>query len=224
MRFVLFVSLLFVTQLLNAELVEDVRGANERQVEQENSDDFDVQAFLADDDSSPIRSDDEKYADDEIHSSLKTFVLNEVEKETNDVETVGDGKNDEDGNIIEYTLPEKHISDKSNFNEEVDLSKMLQKGVVELKEIVIQVLDKKSTTCRFEKISLEKNVSVGDLTVVLKRAFMTGEHVIPFSITGYLEIYEKGQKIFGGWMTSSLPSAVTFDHAIYDIKITSEKD
>lgn len=224
MRFVLFVSLLFIAQLLNAELVEVVRDTNEKQVEQENSDDFDVQAFLADDDSSPDRDEGGKFADNEVHSSLNTFVLNEMKKDANDVESIDDDKNDDDKNIIEYTLPEKHLSDKSNFNEEVDLSKMLQKGVVELKEVIIQVLDKKSTTCRFEKISLEKNVSVGDLTVVLKRAFMTGEYVVPFSITGYLEVYEKGQKIFGGWMTSSLPSAVTFDHAIYDIKITSEKD
>ena len=227
-------SQLLVLQSLYAELIEDVENSVDwSDVSGETVDDFDVQAFLSDEDdnksSSQTNSKGED-ANDMESSSLNEFVLNELAKSLENVEQPSATKHEEatdeekEKNIVEYTLPEKHISNDQALEDEIDLSKLLQKGVIELKEIVIQVLDKKSTTCRHEKLSTEKALNVGDLTIELKRAFMTGEHVVPFSVTGYIEVYEKGKKIFGNWMVSSLQSAITFDHAIYDIKITDEKD
>lgn len=125
-------------------------------------------------------------------------------------------------NIVEYTLPEE-----TNI---IDGTKQLIPGelvdnAIELSEVVIQVLDKKSTKCKTEKITINKPLQIGDLTIVLRRAFMTPENTVPFYVEGYLEIYNlKNEQIFHNWLCSAFPSGITFDHPLYDIKITNEKD
>ena len=77
---------------------------------------------------------------------------------------------------------------------------------------------------KVKKVYVSQSLKVGDLTIILRRAFMTAPHVIPFSVIGYVEILEKGEKIFGNWMCGTYPSAITFDHAMFDVKVTNEKD
>ena len=137
-------------------------------------------------------------------------------------------------NIVEYQLPDpKDVKDQ---NTNIDINQQLATGkyikdAIELQNVVIQVLDKKSAQCELKKIELNKPVIIGkfnDLSIVLKKAFMTPENVVPFSVIGYVEIHDPRDKdnkvLFANWLCSEFTSGITFDHALYDIKMTNEKD
>lgn len=140
----------------------------------------------------------------------------------------------EEKNIVEYKLPDpKDVKDQTKS---VDAQKQFCNGkyvenAIELQNVVIQVLDKKSTKCELMKIELDKPVVIGklgDLSVILKKAFMTPENVVPFSVIGYIEIRDPKDKdnkvLFSNWLCSTSTSGITFDHPLYDIKMTNEKN
>lgn len=160
------------------------------------------------------------------HSILNNFIIQasdsqETEEKKDDVNQEVEGDEGQQ-NIVEYTLEEKKPAPEIKSLENLD--ELLNSEVVELTHATIQILDKVSTNCRHEKMNVDVPLKVGDLTITLKRAFMTAPHVIPFSVIGYVEILEKGEKIFSNWMCGTYPSAITFDHSMFDVKVTNEKD
>ena len=174
------------------------------------------------------------------HSILNNFIIQASEDKTADVKKIESAENmpaqaenqpveveeeeseDNQKNIVEYTLEEKKPAPEIKSLENLD--ELLNAEVIELTHATVQILDKVSTNCRHEKMNIDVPLKDGDLTIVLRRAFMTAPHVIPFSVIGYVEILEKGEKIFGNWMCGTYPSAITFDHAMFDVKVTNEKD
>lgn len=163
------------------------------------------------------------------HSILNNFIIQKTEDAdvknpaaADNQATEDDEEEDDQKNIVEYTLEEKKPAPEIKSLENLD--QLLNSEVIELTHATIQILDKVSTNCRHEKMNIDEPLKVGDLTIILRRAFMTAPHVIPFSVIGYVEILEKGEKIFGNWMCGTYPSAITFDHAMFDVKVTNEKD
>lgn len=253
----LFLLQFLTLPLAYADLVEETEFSDEQAENEEeqpqndenvNDNEVDVQNELVEDENANEHSDsigaqhelNQDYGTDE---HLKLFVIEQAKQadETEHQEQLlavqPEAKRDtqyEEKNIVEYKLPEpKDVNDK---NITIDVKQQLADGkyvenAVELQNVVIQVLDKKSTHCELKKIELDKPVVIGkfgDLSVVLKKAFMTPENVIPFSIIGYIEIHDPKDKdnktIFKNWMCSEFSSGITFDHPLYDIKLTNEKD
>lgn len=126
-------------------------------------------------------------------------------------------------NIVEYTLPQQAETEEQQKAAQ-DLRDLLETDVIQLSEVKVQILDKASSVCRDQVLRTNEPYQLGDLTITLKNAFMTAENVVPFSVIGFLEIKKGDTKIFQNWMSGTYKSAVTFDHAIYDIKITNDKN
>lgn len=141
--------------------------------------------------------------------------------EATDHDTNDDTEEDNEKNVVEYNLPEEK---NSSAPQEAENFEALMNNAIELSEISVQLLNKQSSKAEDVKFRVNQPVEYGTLSIVLKRAFMTAEDVIPFSVVGYFEVYEDNKLIFNNWMCGTYPSAVTFDHAIYDIKINNEKD
>ena len=157
-------------------------------------------------------------------SILSKFIskLGDAKAETAESSNSDETQEEESANIVEYTLPKEEKEEPIKSAE--NLRELLETDVIQLSEAKVQILDKASSVCRDQVLKINEPHQVGELTVTLKNAFMTAENVVPFSVIGFLEVKKGDVPIFQNWMSGTYKSAITFDHAIYDIKLTNDKN
>lgn len=210
----------------HGELVEEMTLPSSTEQEQENKAEPEK---MIQEESQPaeVVADESDTKEDEPDENNNDAVLQEDSELTDFISSIGEesdhdnAEEDNEKNVVEYNLPEEKASSAPQEAENFDA---LMNNAIELSEISVQLLNKQSSKAEDVRFRVNQPVDYGTLSIVLKRAFMTAEDVIPFSVVGYFEVYENKKLIFNNWMCGTYPSAVTFDHAIYDIKINNEKD
>ena len=173
-------------------------------------------------------NDDWKHQEQSVGGSiLSDFIAKLSDDRTEEMEEIKEEneiKDEEQSpNIVEYTLPQQADTEEQQKTAQ-DLRDLLETDVIQLSEVKVQILDKASSVCRDQVLRTNEPYQLGDLTVTLKNAFMTAENVVPFSVIGFLDIKKGDTTVFQNWMSGTYKSAVTFDHAIYDIKLTNDKN
>jgi hypothetical protein len=86
---------------------------------------------------------------------------------------------------------------------------------------ILQTLDKVTGRVRTLEAPLEREVTVGTLSVILRACRKRPPDEPPES-AAYLDIVERkqgeqGQGVFRGWMFASAPAVSAMDHPVYDI-------
>ncbi|MCR5224972.1 MAG: DUF2155 domain-containing protein [Alphaproteobacteria bacterium] len=89
---------------------------------------------------------------------------------------------------------------------------------IEISDVNLQILDKISGKVFRGKISKDKKVSFGTISIVLKRCFKNRPEDKK-EIYAFLEIEENERVMFANWLFASSPSTNLFCHPTYNVQI-----
>lgn len=209
------------------EAVDDINDEQGETVTESANIQDEISTELDEEIAKRAENDDGQHQEQSVGGSiLSDFIANLSDDRTKEMEEIkeeNEAKDEEPSNIVEYTLPKQSDTEETQRAAQ-DLHDLLETDVIQLSEVKVQILDKASSVCRDQVLRTNEPYQLGDLTVTLKNAFMTAENVAPFSVIGFLDIKKGDTPVFQNWMSGTYKSAVTFDHAIYDIKLTNDKN